>query len=302
MAINSVDIDWGYVLERLDHLLDLGEEMLTRQLAEYQLPPEAFRGQHAFRWQKRGNGGYLEAIDHPDIPLLGDLLGLDRTLERLRQNTRQFVKGHPANNVLLWGERGTGKSSAVKGLLGEFGGEGLRLIEVHKEDLFQLPAITQQLRDLPYRFILFSDDLSFDESEVSYRELKALLEGGLEARPNNVLVYATSNRRHLMPERFADNTGEAEIHAEEAVSEKLSLSDRFGITIGFYPMNQDTYLAITRHLAKTRGLRISRRNLETQALQWALMRGARSGRVARQFVDDLHGRLALKGKVGPRGS
>ncbi len=298
-----MDIDWSYLLERLERLMDLGEEVLTRQLAESQLPPEAFRQFTAFRWQRRGSGaGFLSEVGHPDIPDLANLIGLDRALQRLRQNTRQFVHGHPANNVLLWGERGTGKSSAVKGLLGEFAEQGLRLIEVQKEDLYQLPEITAILRNLPYRFILFSDDLSFDESEVSYRELKALLEGGIEARPANVVVYATSNRRHLMPERFEDNTGEAEIHPEEAVSEKLSLSDRFGITIGFYPMPQETYLAIVGHLAQTCGLRISADALETEALQWALLRGARSGRVARQFIDDLSGRLALEDEAAPTAS
>ncbi len=214
----------------------------------------------------------------------------------MRQNTRQFVHGLPANNVLLWGARGSGKSSAVKGLLGEFAGVGLRLVEVRKEDLFQLPTIAALLRPQPYRFILFCDDLSFDESEVDYRELKALLEGGIEARPENLLIYATSNRRHLMPEHLRDNTDRDEIHPEEAIAEKISLSDRFGITLGFYPATQDIYLAIVRHLAKQRQLPIDDVALVEEALQWAMLRGARSGRVARQFIDDLTGRLLLAGK------
>ena len=200
----------------------------------------------------------------------------------------------PANNVLLWGARGTGKSSAVKGLLGEFAGVGLRLVEVRKEDLFQLSAITELLRPYPYRFILFCDDLSFDESEVDYRELKALLEGGIEARPENLLIYATSNRRHLMPERLSDNTGGEEIHPEEAIAEKISLSDRFGITLGFYPTTQESYLEIVRHLANGRQLPLGDGELAAEALEWAMLRGARSGRVARQFIDDLTGRLLLR--------
>lgn len=294
MNLSEMDIDWDFLLERLESLLDLGEEYLSRQLTEYELDPDIFNDYMAFRWQRQGSAGLLSAVEFPDTPNHDDLLGIDLSLERLRRNTLQFVHGYPANNVLLWGERGCGKSSAIKGLLGRYGDLGLRLIEVQKEDLFQLPVITGRLRGLSHRFILFCDDLSFDETEVSYRELKALLEGGVESRPDNVLVYATSNRRHLMPERFEENTGEAEIHPEEQVSEKLSLSDRFGITLGFYPMGQETYLGVVRHLAKQRKLTLSDQDLESRALQWALSRGARSGRVARQFVDDLTGQLLLE--------
>jgi predicted AAA+ superfamily ATPase len=293
MAIDDLDIDWEYLFERLERLLDLGDAFLSRQLNEPALDPGIFAECIAFRWQRQGRSGGLAPVTHPDLPETANLLGIDRTLTRLRQNTRQFVAGQPANNVLLWGERGGGKSSAVKGMLREFAGAGLRLIEVQKEDLFQLPTITALLRESSYRFILFCDDLSFDESEVSYRELKALLEGGIEARPANVVVYATSNRRHLMPERITENTGETEIHPEELVSEKLSLSDRFGITLGYYPMPQETYLAIVRHLAAQRSLTVPGPELERAALQWAMERGARSGRVARQCVDDIAGRLAL---------
>lgn len=302
MPFSELEIDWNDLLQRLGRLMAAGEEALAR-LAEDRPDPELFRSHAAFLWQRRkpSGSGYLAEVAFPDLPELDDLLGIGRALARLRQNTLQFVKGFPANNVLLWGERGGGKSSAVKGLLSEFAPQGLRLVEVRKEDLFELPVITSHLRNLPYRFLLFCDDLSFDESEVAYRELKALLEGGIQARPENVLVYATSNRRHLMPERFRENTGEEEIHPEEAVSEKLSLSDRFGITLGFYPMSQETFLAIVRHLAERRGLRIGAEELEREALQWALLRGARSGRIARQFIDDLNGRLALEGRIGPPG-
>jgi predicted AAA+ superfamily ATPase len=294
VRMDEIDIDWSYLLERLERLLDLGEEYLEERLSSFEPDPELFAKFIAFRWRRHGSEGYLEGVAHPDLPDHADLLGIERALSCLRQNTRQFLHSLPANNILLWGERGGGKSSAVKSLLKEFGGQGLRLVEVQKEDLFQLPAIAACLREQSFRFILFCDDLSFDENETGYRELKALLEGGIEARPENVLVYATSNRRHLLPERFQENTGEAEIHPEEAVAEKLSLSDRFGIALGFYPMGQETYLAIVRHLGQRRQLQFSPVKLEAEALRWALARGARSGRVARQFIDDLNGRLALQ--------
>jgi len=293
VKLDEIEIDWDYLLERLDHLLDLGEEYLAGNLPPDEPGPDLFENQVAFRWQRNGTTGHLEGVAHPDLPDLTNLLGIDRALSLLRQNTRQFLHGFPANNILLWGERGGGKSSAVKGLLREFGERGLRLVEVQKEDLFQLPAISACLRGQPYRFILFCDDLSFDEREIGYRELKALLEGGVEARPENVLIYATSNRRHLLPERLQENTAEVEIHPEEAVAEKLSLSDRFGIAVGFYPMEQNTYLAIIRHLSRQRQLQIAPDELDREALSWARQRGGRSGRVARQFIDDLNGRLAL---------
>lgn len=291
MRLDEMDLDWGYLLERVERLLDLGEEYLSRRLEETELDPAQMQRTLAFRWQRESG---LEAVDLPDLPDLADLLGIDPVLERLRQNTRQFVHGCTANNVLLWGERGAGKSSAVKGLLREFGDAGLRLVEVHKEELFQLPQLARQLRPLPQRFILFCDDLSFDEREVSYRELKALLEGSIEARPKNTLIYATSNRRHLLPEQLRENVGDGEIHPEEAIAEKLSLADRFGISLGFYPMGMETFLAVVRHLAARRRLTLGTAELERQARDWAFVRGAISGRVARQFIDDLDGRLALQ--------
>ena len=295
MTLEELEIDWDYLLERLERLLDLGEEYLEERLSTPESAPELLAECMAFRWRRHQAGGYLEGVVHPDLPEHSDLLGIEPAIDRLRRNTRQFLHGLPANNILLWGERGGGKSSAVKGLLREYGERGLRLVEVQKEDLFQLPAIAACLRGRNYRFILFCDDLSFDESEAGYRELKALLEGGVEARPENVLVYATSNRRHLLPERLQENSGEAEIHPEETVAEKLSLSDRFGISLGFYPMRQETYLAIVHHLSHKRGLKITARDLDAEALNWSRNRGARSGRVARQFVDDLTGRLGLQG-------
>ena len=289
----ELDIDWDYLLERLERLLDLGEEALVRHIGPSVEESPDMAQQIAFRWVREGRSGWLQAIEHPDLPDHADLLGIDTALERLERNTRQFLGGHPANNVLLWGERGCGKSTAIKGLLRLHAAVGLRLVEVNREDLHQLPAICNRLRDRPWRFILFCDDLSFDESDNAYRELKALLEGGLEARPENVLVYATSNRRHLLPERIVDNSDSEEIHPEERIAEKLSLSDRFGITLSFYRMSQETYLAVVRHLAARSGLSVAAERLEWEALQWAMGRGIRSGRVARQFIDDLRGRLAL---------
>ena len=289
----EIDIDWDYLLERLERLLDLSEEALERHIGPVPEENLDLAEQIAFRWIREGRTGWLQAIRHPDLPDHADLLGIDQALQRLERNTRQFLAGHPANNVLLWGERGCGKSTAVKGLLRLHADAGLRLVEVNKEDLHQLSAICGQLRDLPWRFILFCDDLSFDESDSAYRELKALLEGGLEARPENVLVYATSNRRHLLPERIVDNSEAEEIHPEERIAEKLSLSDRFGITLAFYRMSQQTYLAVVLHLAARAGLEVDAEDLQREALHWAMGRGTRSGRVARQFIDDLRGRLAL---------
>jgi predicted AAA+ superfamily ATPase len=285
------------LLARLEGLVEKGEQLLSRLDPPARPADDLFARQIAFRWEREGRGGSFRPIEHPDLIDHQDLLGIGRTLEILNRNTRQFVRGFPANNVLLWGERGNGKSSAIRGLLRPFSPDGLRLIEVRKEDLWQLHAITALLRGRPYRFILFCDDLSFDESEVSYRELKAILDGGLEVRPANVLIYATSNRRHLLPEHFDDNLSGGEIHPQEAVSEKISLSERFGLRLGFYPMEREIYLGIVRQMAAQRGLQISRPELETEAEQWSLRQGGRSGRTARQFMDDLSGRLALEGRA-----
>ena len=272
----------------------------TRQNKRTGESDDVFAGAIAFRWGKRGGKGCLHPIVHPDLVDLADLFGLDREIGILDRNTRQFVRGTPANNVLIWGERGTGKSSVVKGLLARYAGEGLRMIEVRRQDLMDLPEIVELLWDRPERFVLFCDDLSFKEDESVYLELKALLEGSLSARPDNVLVYATSNRRHLMPEKLADNTfrfspDDDEIHPQETVEEKVSLSDRFGLSIGFYRITQDTYFRIVRHLVDQRGLDMDAGLLRRESLQWLQRASGRSGRVARQFVDDLEGRLKLGG-------
>ena len=287
------------LLPRLERLMDRVESLLSAYGGQREAASgDAYAESVAFRWRKKGGKGCLEPIVHPDLADLGGLFGLDREIEVLDRNTRQFVRGMPANNVLIWGERGTGKSSVVKGLLARFAGEGLRVIEVRRQDLTDLPEIVEILWDRPERFILFCDDLSFLEDESIYLELKALLEGSLSARPDNVLVYATSNRRHLMPEKLADNTprfspDDDEIHPQETVEEKVSLSDRFGLSIGFYRITQDTYFEIVRHLVDQRGLNIDPVLLRRESLRWLQRASGRSGRVARQFVDDLEGRIQL---------
>jgi predicted AAA+ superfamily ATPase len=249
----------------------------------------------AFRWTRRGpsHQGHLEGIAEPDPIRLEELIGYDQERAALLENTEQFVAGYPANNVLLFGERGTGKSSTIKALLPAYGQHGLRLVEVAKQQLADFPAILALLRGRRERFVLFVDDLSFDEHETIYKELKAVLEGSLEARPENVLVYATSNRRHLIVERFSDHDApdDAEIHSMDSVQEKLSLSDRFGLRIFFLAPDQKRYLQIVRGLAARRELPIGPEELERQALQWATWQNGRSGRTARQFVDHLTGKL-----------
>jgi predicted AAA+ superfamily ATPase len=286
-------------LTRLERVLALLERRLEREAG---VPPDValFERHLAFRWEPAGRGG-LEPIEAPHLFDLGELVGVERPLERLLANTEQFVSGLPSNHVLLYGERGTGKSSAVKGLLARFGGRGLRMLEVGKHDLLHLPRILRALRGAPYRFVLFCDDLSFDAGEPRFRELKAALEGSLVAPPENVRIFATSNRRHLMPESRADNLDArlddaGELHMGESVEEKLALSDRFGLVLGFYGFDQRTYLAIVdRHAAKA-GIRAGREELHAEALRWALARASRSGRTARQFVDDFAGRESLRGR------
>ncbi len=288
---------WNGIIAKMDRLLDRLENLTDSFLPPQDADECGFDGHIAFRWVKWGDSGKIVPVEHPHLFDLDNLVGVDFARDELIRNTAQFVEGFPANNVLLWGERGTGKSSCVKGLLKIFASRGLRIIEVQKNDLLGLSQIVRLLRSVPYRFILYCDDLSFDEGEISYREMKAVLEGGIEERPENVLLYATSNRRHLMPEPMEDNLGR-EIHPEEAVSEKLSLADRFGLTLSFYPFNQDTYLSVVEHYAEKMRLPIEKDLLRTEALRWALHKGQRSGRVARQFIDDLAGRLKVRAGYG----
>jgi len=276
-------------LEKIGRLL---EKLVDRFAPEFPDPPD-FNSCLAFRWEHKGGVGRLQPVDHPHLFDLNDLVGVDRIRREVERNTAQFVKGLPANNVLLWGERGCGKSSLVKGLLKPFSGQGLRMVELKRWDILSLPSIISLLRDQPFRFILFCDDLSFDEGEGDFRALKTLLDGDIEERPDNVLIYATSNRRHLMPERLEYNSGSAEIHPDEAIGEKLALSDRFGISLGFYCLDQDEYLAIVRYYAARRSLDVKDEELCHNALQWAGNIGRRSGRSARQYIDDLEGQLGL---------
>ncbi len=226
----------------------------------------------------------LRPVKHTDPVVLDQLLGVERQKDALVANTRRFLAGQPANNVLLWGARGTGKSSLIKALLNRFFPEGLRVIEVDRDDLIFLPEIVDEIRELPQRFVVFCDDLSFEAGEGTYKALKSVLEGSIELPPDNVLVYATSNRRHLMPEYMKDNEQakmvDGEIHPGEAIEEQVSLSDRFGLWLSFYPFKQDEYLAMIDALFP--GVD-DRDALHREALRFALARGGRSGRTARQF-------------------
>jgi predicted AAA+ superfamily ATPase len=277
----AASADWASLAEVLgQHYHEGGAGVLARQ--------------RAFRWV--GGAAPLEVVESPDPIRLTELIGYEVERELVVRNTEHFVAGHGANNVLLYGDRGTGKSSTVKALLNEYAERGLRLIEVPKSLLADLPEILRHLRGRRERFILFVDDLSFDDNETHYKDLKAVLEGGVELRPSNVLLYATSNRRHLIQERFADRGGPLdEIHASDTAQEKLSFSDRFGIAVTFTSPDQDRYLQIVSGLAAARGLDLPPAELRRRALEWATWQNGRSGRTARQFVDFLAGELGLPG-------
>lgn len=287
----------GALLSKLQRVLELAERALAERVGE-PFPPDAFSRNRAFRWDATSPPGRLVPIEAPELFDLADLVGVDRNLTRLIANAEQFVAGHPANHVLLYGDRGTGKSSAVKGLLHRLGDRGLRIVEVNKDDLLHLPHVLSSLRGAPFRFLLFCDDLSFDAGDSGFRELKAALEGSLVAPPENVRLIATSNRRHLVTETHADNRGAhlddaGELRMGESVEEKLALSDRFGLVLGFYNFNQETYLAIVEHYARQAGVEAQWETVRADALRWALDRSSRSGRTARQFVDDCAGREKL---------
>ena len=253
-----------------------------------------FTAADAFVWQ--ADIGWLEPVNKVNRVELSLLQGIDRQQDILIDNTRRFADGMPANNALLWGARGTGKSSLVKAAHGAIASEKpgvLALVEIHREDLPSLPQLLTILRGSERRFILFCDDLSFDGEDVSYKSLKAVLEGGIEGRPDNVVFYATSNRRHLMPRDMIENERSTAINPAEAVEEKVSLSDRFGLWLGFHNCDQDTYFAIIERYAEHFGLKISPEALRAEALEWSMTRGSRSGRVAWQFIQDLAGRLGV---------
>ncbi|MGB0721470.1 MAG: ATP-binding protein [Gammaproteobacteria bacterium] len=276
-----------HLIQRLDALLDRVEPLLPHPRQE----PD-WTAAIAWRW-RAGHG--LVPVNHPHQFALSDLIGVDRQRDELERNTRQFVTGRPANNALLWGSRGTGKSSLVKALLHAFAAQGLRLIEVDKNGLEDLPEIVDLIWNRPERFILFCDDLSFGENEPGYQALKALLDGSIASTPDNLLLYATSNRRHLIPEFQSENQQaqwvDGELHQGEAVEEKVSLSERFGLWLSFYAFKQNEYLAIVDHwLRQLDALPDDRGEMHRLAIRWALGRGSRSGRVAWQFALDWAGR------------
>ncbi len=251
---------------------------------------------YAFQWERHGNRGLLRGVSNPDPVTLADLVGYQAEREQVITNTMHLLHGYQANNILLYGDRGTGKSSTVKAVAKELAPLGLRLIEVPKHHLRDFPFLVRILRHRPQKFILFVDDLSFDEGETDYKHLKALLEGGLEARPANVVIYATSNRRHLIKEDFADRQGMDEVRRGDTLQEKLSLSDRFGITVIFPAPDQEGYLKIVEGILSARGLSIPPAELRQRALQWSLWHNGRSGRTARQFVDHLTAELGGRSK------
>ncbi len=280
----------------LERLLARAEAVLGRLEGILPLPPAApdWESAIAFRWRKSNGRGWLQAVRHPHPIRLSDLETIDDQKERITANTRQFVAGKPANNVLLTGARGSGKSSLVKAMLNEFAARGLRLIEVDKDDLVDLADILDLLEGRPERFVIFCDDLSFEAGETAYKALKSVLDGSVAAPPDNVLIYATSNRRHLMPEYFSENletrTVNDEIRPGETTEEKVSLSDRFGLWISFYPFSQDDYLAVFQHWARELGVAEAViAGSEREALNWALGRGSRSGRTAWQYAKELAG-------------
>jgi len=285
------------LISRLEQLLVRVEQLLPAPVA-----PD-WGAAHAFRWRRRTSGfgtqAYLHPVRSPATIRLADLKNIDAQKKAIERNTRQFVAGEPANNVLLTGSRGTGKSSLIKACLNAYASKGLRLIEVDKDDLVDLPDIVELVAGRPERFVVFCDDLSFEEGEAGYKALKVALDGSVAAQSDNVLIYATSNRRHLMPEYMAENLDakhqeDGEIHPGERVEEKISLSERFGLWVSFYPFRQDDYLSIVAHWLASFGC--GEREIEAargDALRFALERGSRSGRVAWQFAKDWAGQHAV---------
>lgn len=286
----------------LEQFLLRAEAVLAR--VEAVLPPTYprepdWKRSFAFRWRKRAGGAsYLQPVMHASTIALSDLHHVGPQKQQIEQNTCQFVQRRPANNVLLTGARGTGKSSLIKACLNQFAHEGLRLIEVDKADLAELPDIVDLVAGRTERFVIFCDDLSFEEGESGYKALKVALDGSIAAQSDNVIIYATSNRRHLMPEKMSDNAsythdGDGDLHPGETVEEKISLSERFGLWLSFYPFKQDDYLGIVAHWLTSFGC--SEQQVEAaraDALRWALQRGSRSGRVAWQFAKDYAGKMS----------
>lgn len=279
MDFNSLDIDWEYLLERIEHFLDLGEEYLTRTLIDYQAEPQLFQQDLAFRWVNYRQTGYFEAATFADMPHHANLLGMQDVLEPLCQNTNQFVHGLPCNNILIRGDAGNGKRSAIKGLLAKYASDGLRLIEIHREDLQQLTSISNELRDFPFYFILLCCDLLEVTEYAHFRELRDFLQGGIETRPGNILIYATdTSAPNNMPR------------------ESLHIEQGFGMILDMAPMQQATYLDICRHLAQQHNLPLSAETLKKAALKWAESRKTLSGLAAHQFIDNQVGLWRMKQK------
>lgn len=269
----------GQLLVKLDKLLDRYVDT----------GPEApnFKRSHAFTWD--GTRRVVKPIMRPVQIDQDELIGIESVKKQVIQNTSQFLDGRKANNVLLWGERGTGKSSLIKSLLTVFDGTKLRLVQVYKHDILTIQEMYDlMVRSKPYRFILFIDDLSFEENQTDYKEMKTIMDGGLEEIPENILFYATSNRKHLVPTRFSDSESD-EIRSADTVEEKLSLAERFGLRFGFYHFSQETYLEIVASYAMRYGVRMDKETLERLALQWALYAGGRNGRIAEQFSRAVQG-------------
>ena len=278
---------------RAGQLLDRVEQLLPEKCVSH--PGTAA----ALRWRKQGQQSILEPIQHLSTIRLYDLKCIERQIALIRDNTLQFLNNLPANNALLWGPRGTGKSSLIKAILNEYREQGLRMVEVESEHLLELPDIYRQLAALSGRFIIYCDDLSFEANDPSYKALKVILDGSLGTTPDNILIYATSNRRHLMPEYMRDNELSGmvggELHLNEAIEEKLSLSERFGLWLSFHPFNQEQYLSIVDHwLDKLAAPDTDRDTLQRAALKWALEHGSRSGRTAWHFARDWTGKKRLQ--------
>ena len=274
-------------------------ERIAAALERLAPPPPGipdFEAADAFVWSAART--VLQPVRHVNRIAFGLLRGIDRVRDQLFDNTQRFARGLPANNALLWGARGMGKSSLVKAVHAEVNGTSgqppLKLVEIHREDIDSLPALMALLREAPHPFVLFCDDLSFDGDDTSYKSLKAVLDGGVEGRPANVVFYATSNRRHLMPRDMMDNERATAINPGEAVEEKVSLSDRFGLWLGFHKCSQDDYLEMVQAYATALGLNLPKDRLVAEALEWSSTRGARSGRTAWQFIQDAAGRLGQK--------
>ncbi len=285
--------------EKFERLIDRAEQLIARieSILPQPLTAPDWSASMAYRYRRRSSGhGSLEPVKHIGRMALSDLKEIDDQKEKIQRNTEQFVHGKPANNVLLTGARGTGKSSLIRACLNEYSARGLRLIEVDKADLTDLPDIVDVVSDLPEKFIVFCDDLSFEEGEPGYKALKSILDGSVAAATPNVLIYATSNRRHLLPEYMKENltythTDDGEVHPGEVIEEKISLSERFGLWVSFYPFSQDEYLTIVAQWLSSFGVdKAAIEAARPASLVWALERGSRSGRVAYQFARDYAGK------------